>query len=186
MEHAAAELLITVVRALSPGGVYAIVSFRKQELLRRLFEFEELPFEALEHVELPAVTGESASFCRVRRRGGGAREPDLAMLRAHIDNVTDWWYQEQAPLLTRERRAEIDLVWSLAATHTTDGAEGLSLPLRAAFEILLTAEERTEVSYDDFLGDLLPFLRGYGLAQEGPPPSMITLHQGLEFLEHAQ
>ena len=183
----AAELLVTIARVLSSAGVYVIVSFRKERLLRKLLECEELPFEPLEHVELPATTGDSASFCRVRKRVGAATEIYLAALRANIDHVTDWWYQEQSPLLTRERREEVCAAWmkcARAAAHATGGAEELALPLRTAFEVLLTAEERTELSLDYFLADLSAFC-SRALGGDGTVPSVLTLHQGLEFLELA-
>jgi hypothetical protein len=189
VENTAAEFLATVARVLTLAGVYTIISFRNERLLRKLLECQELPFAPMEHTELPAMQGDNASFCRVRRRSGCAREPDLEALRARIDNVVDWWYREQSPLLTRARKEEIHAAWTACARKTAQAdvyLEGVALPLHAAFEILLTAEERTELSFEDFLGDLCPFLSAYGGTSDDEGPTLVTLHQALEFLENVQ
>ena len=41
---------------LAPGGVYALVSFRSEALLRRLLQCDALPFEQMHHVPAAAPT----------------------------------------------------------------------------------------------------------------------------------
>ena len=104
VEQAGPALLTTVVRLLAPGGVYALVSFRSEALLRLLLDFGG-PLELEEYVALPPLPGgEVGSFCRIRR-SGAASLPGMDALSEHIDAATDWWYTQEAPLLTPERRA---------------------------------------------------------------------------------
>ena len=60
-----------------------------------------------------------------------------------------------------------------------DGA----LPLRTAFEVLLTPQERDEVGYDGFLDDVNAHLR-----ERGRPPDAgaLTLELALGYLEANQ
>ena len=85
--------------------------------------------------------------------------------------------------------------WAQAQAVAPPEAGHGALPLRAAFEILLTADERTEVSFEDFTDDLSAFLseqdeqREDDLAGERAASTLVdvlTLNQGLAFLAYAQ
>ena len=88
------------------------------------------------------------------------------------------WYREQAPLLTPSRAAELRAAWAERA-----GGGGGALPLRAAFEVLLTPQERDEVGFDGFLDDVNAYLR-----ERGRPPDAdeLTLELALGYLEANQ
>ena len=125
MEHTAADLLAKIARVLSSEGIYAVISFRSEPLLRRLFDCRYLPFGPLEHVELRAQSGEPASLYRVRRLAGHAAENDLAALQRHVDDVTDWWYRQEMPLLTPEREQHVRAAWAAcSAPGLTTGLKG--------------------------------------------------------------
>lgn len=90
MEHTAADLLAKIARVLSSEGIYAVISFRSEPLLRRLFDCRYLPFGPLEHVELRAQSGEPASLYRVRRLAGQSASLDqrlehLVAMAARLD-----------------------------------------------------------------------------------------------------
>ena len=179
-EDEAAPLLCNVARLLSGGGVYVVVSFRKRELLVPLLSCEALPW-TVEHVPLLPASGVGApsSVCIMRKRlaasedgdgggGGGSLPSARAVVAEHLQAVSDWWYQQEAPMLTADREAELREAWSAAmrqlrssvasavgATPPTPPPPCDSLPLALAFEVLFTPSERAEIGFDGFVSDLV-------------------------------
>ncbi|KAL1504679.1 hypothetical protein AB1Y20_008459 [Prymnesium parvum] len=190
VEHCAAALLSTVTRLLAAGGVYAVISFRKQALLRRLLHINCLLFDAMDEVDLPVGDG-GGSLCLFRRRVDSFVTPDLNALATHIDRTLDWWYTQEVPLLTKEREQQICLEWDRKLENLNRNAFGpahslnaCTLSLQSAFEVLLSDEERTEVQYEDFTQDLVYFFKERFGREE--LPERISLQEGLAYLEHSQ
>ena len=181
VEHSAAALLCTVRRLLAAGGAYAIVSFRAPELLRPLLTCAALGLSEPACTSIAPPGGEVASavtLCVLRPVPAASADVDVGAVADHIARVLDWWYREQAPLLTPSRAAELRAAWAERA-----GGGGGALPLRAAFEVLLTPQERDEVGYDGFLDDVNAYLR-----ERGRPPDAgaLTLELALGYLEANQ
>jgi len=172
-EDTVAQLLLAVRRVLAAGGVYVAISFRSAELLRPLLTCDELGMEPPELEPIVALQGEDATLCRLRTRhdGGGA---DAEAVAAHVQRVTDWWYREQQPLLTPERREALEAAWMAQGA----GAGGGRLPLRVAFGLVLSADEQEEVGLEAFVEDVRGFLEN--------DADDLTLEQAFAYLETSQ
>jgi SAM-dependent methyltransferase len=202
VEHDAARLLRNVWRALAPGGVYLIVSFRSRDLLLPILSAPQLPWAAAPDaraLDLASASGRVATVVTLRKpaeAGEAAEPPDVDALHAHVSAVLDAWYRDTDPLLTPRREAKLRREWAAAldararapveltegaAEGTAEGAAPAGLPLRAAYVLLFTEEEREEMSFADFLGDAEPFL-----ARHGDGADEISLQQALAFIEEMQ
>ena len=133
--------------------------------------------------------GRTGTLIIVRKRGQGAAisADQKPSLRQHVQATTDWWYQQEHPFLTQERQEEICAVWAArAAEHAqdvshNDCADDAVLPLMVAYEVLFTALERTELSFEDFSLEIRAALRGVAGDCEA-----VSLHSALDFLRGAQ
>ena len=178
-EDLGAPLLCNVARLLTHGGVYAVISFRRCELLEALLRCTELPW-TVERCEPLPTTGSSgdealamghSNLCVMRVTRGsceGHEHGNDVAVRRHLHEVMNRWYTEQSPLLTPEREMAIREAWSAAAAALTAAAAGKGasseqvarslpadhLPLSIVFEVLFTAEERDEIGFDGFMSDL--------------------------------
>lgn len=172
-EDTVAQLLLAVRRVLAAGGVYVAISFRSAELLRPLLTCDELGMEPPELEPIVALRGEDATLCRLRTRheGGGA---DAEAVAGHVQRVMDWWYREQQPLLTPERREALETAWQAQGA----GAGGGRLPLRVAFGLVLSADEQEEVGLEGFVEDVRGFLEH--------DAADLSLEQAVAYLEGSQ
>jgi len=189
VEGSAAALLLAVHWLLATHGVYVIISFRDVELLRSIVGWEGFSWMVDDTYDLPppADVGRAGTLLIVRKRGHGTAisADKKPCLRQHVQVTTDWWYQQEHPLLTAERREDICTAWTLRAmehaqaTCHNSGGETAALPLSVAYEVLFTPLERTELSYEDFSLEIRAALGG-GDSKD------LSLHSALEFLRGAQ
>lgn len=196
VEQDAARLLCNVAWLLAPGGVYVVISFRKPALLLAVLSCAELAW-TVKHQLLELPGSEPASFCVLRRKNtsaGASTPPDVEAVARHVQLVADDWYTRVDPLLTREREERTRVAWA-AVLAKTGHASGELLPLRTAFEVLLTAEERGEIEFGDFMSDIAPFVErssgssaenngGERMSSDGE--SLIGLTAGLAYLQEQQ
>ena len=166
VEQDAARLLYNVrTSLLAPEGVYVVVSFRKPDLLVPLLSL--LDWEVV-HAPLPLSDREQpASVCTMRRAANGA-PPTFDALSLRTGELLDQWYREEAPLMTAERAQQLRTDWAaaLAARRADSGRDAGAaepaadgpLPLTVAWEVMLSADERSELPLDDFAADVAPFL----------------------------
>ena len=193
VEHDAARLLCNVAtQLLAPNGVYLVISFRKPALLVPLLSCPELPWEVT-HTPLLLSDGEQpASVCTMRRLpppiATGRAAPDVVGVAQHIEATLDKWYREEDPLLTADREQTLRRNWQLAATSFSDG----QLPVRVAWELILTDDEREELPLGDFADDVAAFLdklEGVVDGRWAPGASLdatISLEQALQYLQDTQ
>jgi len=189
VEHDAARLLCNVRSwLLSPRGVYVVVSFRKPELLVPVLSCPELGWEVRHTaLRLPGVE-QQASVCVMRRAeaAAGGRPPDEAVVGRHIGAVVDRWYREESPLLTAEREQQLRAGWEAALARLSLLASAAMpeghLPLREAWELMLTCEERGELPADEFAADVGEFLGRAGAAA-APGAATLGLAQALAYLQ---
>ena len=85
----------------------------------------------------------------------------------HVDKrgVLDQWYTQENPLLTTRREQQLRDAWADALARGLGGASAAAvghrggvLPLAVAYELVLTAEERTEITLPEFEEDIATFL----------------------------
>ena len=204
VEHDAARLLCNVAWLLEPGGVYAVISFRKPELLIPLLSCPALNW-SVEHTPLPMQDGEEpASLCIVRNKSpesadGCNNVPELEAVSEYVNEIVDNWYLEEAPLLTEERKEKLRREWkaALEAERLRRGGvhepsangnaearllEG-KLPLKDAWVIMLTEEERGELSYEEFVVDVDGFVEREPQVLTGEDAMAITLAKAMEYLQ---
>ena len=117
----------------------------------------------------------------------------LATVQAHITKTLDWWYGEQAPFLTAERRREIAELWSsrsalrAADHHTkTPSYSPGRLSVEESYTVLFSARERTEISLDEFRGELRDFLASGASKHSGEAQAGLSLEEALDFLRAVQ
>ena len=184
--------------------------------------------EALSESEGSTREGErtsapSSTLASSRRAGTHADLPTVESVGARLKLVVDEWYRNVDPLLTREREEQTRARWAdavaslraaeaaaAAGGHARAGGQGGSggfevppqpehLPLRTAYEVLLTADERGEMDFDDFAADVAPFLAEAGRDAEAepesaaaaPPPAdpatcLLSLPAALAYLQEQQ
>ena len=188
-------MLCNVARLLAPCGVYVVISFRRRELLLPLLTSAELPWH-VEHELLPMKSGSPASICFLHKHAGGECLAQPQAVARHMQNVVDWWYKQEDPLLTTERELQVREAWSAAmatknASWTAHSdispmAPPLAadhLPLPTAFEVLFTAAEREEIGFDGFLSDLESLV---GRGADGAMPHSLSLEDALTYLRSEQ
>ncbi len=162
VEGCAAPYLRAIEAMLAPGGVFAAVSFREERLVSRLLGSGDLAWTVCRCIELEAEDGgpRQGLLCVVHKweRAPATRTTDKDNLEQHILDVLDTWYTEEQPYLTSEREAAIRQCWFERSSGGEAGAAPPALPVQAAYEVLLTADERTEVRFDDFVDDLGRYL----------------------------
>jgi len=182
-EGTATKLLCSVDQLLSSGGLYVVVSFRSADLLLPLLSCASLAWNVT-HEPLPMSNGDPASICTISRRGDGGPCQEEVVSK-HVDQILDWWYTQQRPMLTADREQQIRDAWTASVPNDgceQDGADldSIRLPLHRAFILLFTAEERVELDMHDFVEDILAHLGSEAplAALEGPQAS--TEHSAVE------
>lgn len=90
----------------------------------------------------------------------------------HIHRITDAWYRIHDPILTPQRRSQIE--------HDFHGRQNVNLS--DAYHILFTNEEREQLDYDLFLEDWNAFHESHPHL----PHDTLSLETALEFLEEMQ
>ena len=70
-DDVAAPMLCNVWKLLACGGVYVVISFRKQELLLALLSDDELGWTVERHEYLASAVGDESSICVLRKGGIG-------------------------------------------------------------------------------------------------------------------
>jgi hypothetical protein len=202
---------------LAPGGAYMVISFRKPELLVPLLSCAQLGW-TVTHTPLPMPDGQApASLCTMRRAAidadGGAGEaaagaaaasvsgaPDVDAVTRHIEELVDQWYREESPLLTAAREQALRQDWAAAlrsrAAAAADAADAVgpsaadgALPLADAWAVMLTADERTELTLDEFAEDAAAFVEHAPASPPAEaPPAMptISLARALAYLHEQQ
>ena len=139
-EDTVAALLCTVHGILSAGGVYVAISFRPAALLLPLLSCAELQMEPPELVHITARAGEDATLCRLRKRATATKPPQLAPVAAATGAVLDWWYREQQPLLTAERRGLLAADWAAAVAAAAAAAVAAAAAAAAATPVAAALE----------------------------------------------
>ena len=91
--------------------------------------------------------------------------PEVAAVASHVQAIVDQWYRDEAPLLTAEREQQLRVDWAAAVAEATPGgpSDG-ALPLRAAWHVMLTPDERGELPLDEFAEDAAAFMELSGTA----------------------
>lgn len=97
---------------------------------------------------------------------------DPEAIYEHIHRITDTWYRIHDPILTPQRRSQIELDF-----HGRN-----SVSLSEAYHILFTPEEREQLDYDLFLEDWNAFHQSHSHL----PSSTLSLETALEFVEEMQ
>ena len=127
-EDTAAPLLRNILTLLATRGVYAVVSFRKPELLAALMTCPGLPWTVESCQPLPSTVGgapaAAASLCLMRQNGLGEAVASVEEIQRHLNSIMDHWYTQQSPLLTPERERVIRNQWSAALTALQKSAAG--------------------------------------------------------------
>ena len=121
-EDIAAPLLCNVARLLSEGGVYAVISFRKVELLEPLLRCEALPWSVESEALPPSADGARVSLCLMRKCLAVDDASLPSSVAHHINATMDEWYMHEAPLLTAEREGALRESWSAAAASLRTAA----------------------------------------------------------------
>ncbi|GAX10036.1 hypothetical protein FisN_25Lh115 [Fistulifera solaris] len=97
---------------------------------------------------------------------------DPEAIYEHILRITDVWYQIHDPILTPQRRSQIEQDFA--------GRQYVSLP--EAYRILFTPEEREQLNYELFLEDWEAFQQSH----QGLPNNTLSLFSAFEFIEEMQ
>ncbi len=97
---------------------------------------------------------------------------DPEAIYEHIHRITDAWYQVHDPILTPQRRSQIE--------HDFAGRQHVSLS--EAYKILFTPEEREQLDYELFLEDWEAFQQSH----PGLPNHILSLTTAFDFIEEMQ
>lgn len=189
VEDDAARLLACVDWMLADQAVYAVVSFRKPELLLPLLSCSAIGWKVShEYIRIPGRS-EPASCCIVRKNRPGAvceavTSDAVNALLCHTQEVLDRWYTQENPLLTPGREEELRTIWArtVSEQEARDEARSDALPIDVAYRIMLTPRERTEITFEEFTCDVLPFLSN----NKDAHVSSIKLDEALAYLKEEQ
>ena len=191
VEATAGPFLRAVEQMLAPSGKYILVSFRKEALISQIFACENLNLTLVRIVALQGPDGGHGGFlCELHKSPNPHKSQPFKIDNSnHVDiylnNVLDTWYREEMPYLTAAREASICENWHEAAARAR--VDKSMLPLSSAFEVLLTKQERTEVTYEDFCADMVDFI--ISRERDGSKvklPKTLDLDTALQFIAFAQ
>ena len=87
-------------------------------------------------------------------------------------------------MLTPGREEELRTIWArtVSEQEARDEARSDALPIDVAYRIMLTPRERTEITFEEFTCDVLPFLSN----NKDAHVSSIKLDEALAYLKEEQ
>lgn len=193
-------LLSLVYHNLQEGGYYVIISFHSLQLLLPLLS--ELPGTnwtvthqtMTRHVEDLKFSGSSSKssqaaqvpdtflstktvnivICHKQQH----RTLDWDKVQNHIEEINNTWYQTLNPLLSDERRLQLEQAFGFEGSDSTTTTKDLP----EAYQILFTQGERENLLYDHFLEDWEAYCETHSIDS----PDKMSLDTALDFLQEMQ
>ena len=133
----------------------------------------------------------SVIICRRRGSPGDISNNfvlDRDAIMEHVNKTNDKWFQEGNPMLTDNRKQEIQQLFQMHSRNSSDIVEGqerdLVCDVNVAYEMIFTDAEREHFTYDLFLEDWDAWL------EKKSDPSLsrdtMSLASALDFLQEMQ
>lgn len=175
-DDATTSLFCETYRSLNPqNGVYVVVSFQPSDFLLPLLR--DLPGAewVVDHQVLLRHAARPANVMICRRSGSTSTELCRDAVRDHVLTTNAVFFQTQCPLSTKT--CEKDWQAQLEKSCAGNAFQGLSLEV--CYAMIFTDAERTELTYEDFLGDWNAFCERHPEV----PSGTITFEVAAAFLQ---
>lgn len=157
------QLALQIVRLLTEGGIYFVVSIFPAILIKKLFTVMGLPLKPVDLNELLHKHDQTINivvFRKYRTVGNESRRANCRLndIKKLQTIVLDKWYQQHNPLLSNDDIDRICRKWDESVDLLT---------VEQAYHILVEADLQAEFSLQDFVDDLNIFF-GPGQPHNNP------------------